>query len=73
MMMIGSLTFLAVVIVTLSIVLPITLQNRDDQTNKTTESATTSSSDLFNTSMYIFLSVCRKNELFGYLFNFSVT
>ena len=40
MIIVGSLIFIAIVVATLSITLPITLQNRDDQTNNNVTNST---------------------------------
>ncbi len=52
MIIIGSLTFLAVVVVILAISLPITLKNRGGKTNSTSSTSTTTTvrSELVNST-----------------------
>jgi hypothetical protein len=63
MIIIGALIFLAVVVATLSITLPLTLRGGDDQMNNNTTNSST-----IATSMYDLYEDRVRDELINYLF-----
>jgi predicted secreted protein len=75
MIIIGTLIFLAVVVATLAITLPLTLRNHDEQANNTTSSnnstittPSVSNNETNTASMYDLYENTVRDDLINYLF-----